>query len=499
MGDIRPLLGDILDGYERLTYKVKTALSEFVDNSTASFFNNKTYLLKLNPNYKLKIEITYNPIDKTIEIFDDAMGMNREELYNALKIAQKPSILEGRNEFGMGLKTAASWFSKKWSVITKRADENYEYRADVDIIELKTNKYNDIYLKDRFVNNKNHYTIIRLTNLTRSVQERQLKTLMEELSSIYRKDILSGDIIISLNSKLLEYEPDEILSLSIDGVEQKKQLFIDEIVHHQGKQYPIKGFIGILKNGSYKKAGLTLLRRNRVIIGGLDKNYKPYDLFKSANSFYSLRVFGEISLDSWPVTQAKDSFDWETNGLEEAFIEKISNVASDIFQYAAKSHIVEKENQPLVISEEQLIDFRDNTKDALDSIKSENFNTFPESQIQQDPKINLSSYIINARIGSKRYSVTVDFKEFDNNELFSTDYKSQEIYILINTKLPLFNVFKQNIELFSIIQKFIVLVVISESWIKETNSRPDGLASPEEIRKTLNGIINQIETDGGHL
>jgi hypothetical protein len=146
-----------------------------------------------------------------------------------------------------------------------------------------------------------------------------------------------------------------------------------------------------------------------------------------------------------------------------------------------------------------LIDFRDQTKDALDTIKSENFITFPETFVQQDLIINLSSYVINARIGSKRYSVTVDFKEFDNNELFTTEYKLQQIKILINTKLPLFNIFKQNIDLFSVIQKFIVLIVISESWIKETNSRPDGFVMPEEIRTTLNGIINQVESDGGSI
>jgi len=499
MGDIRPLLGDILDGYERLTYKVKTALAEFVDNSTASFFKNKLYLQKLTPNFKLRVEINYDPIEKTIEIVDDAMGMNRDDLYNALRIAQKPSYIEGRNEFGMGLKTAASWFSKKWTIITKRADENYEYRAEVDINELKNNKYNDIYIKDRFVENKSHYTIIRLTNLNRTVQERQLKILKEEISSIYRRDILSGEINIFFNNKILNFEAEEIISLRIDGVEQKKQIIIDEKINHHGKEYTIKGFIGILKNSSYKKAGLTLFRRNRVIIGGIDKNYKPYDLFKSANSYYSLKVFGELSLDNWPVTQAKDSFDWETNGLEEAFIEKIYAVANDLFQYAAKSHIIDGDNKPLVISEKQLIDFRDQTKDALDTIKSENFITFPETFVQQDLIINLSSYVINARIGSKRYSVTVDFKEFDNNELFTTEYKLQQIKILINTKLPLFNIFKQNIDLFSVIQKFIVLIVISESWIKETNSRPDGFVMPEEIRTTLNGIINQVESDGGSI
>jgi hypothetical protein len=33
--------------------------------------------------------------------------------------------------------------------------------------------------------------------------------------------------------------------------------------------------------------------------------------------------------------------------------------------------------------------------------------------------------------------------------------------------------------------------------IKETNSHPEGLSKPEEIRETLNSIINQIEENNG--
>jgi hypothetical protein len=40
-------------------------------------------------------------------------------------------------------------------------------------------------------------------------------------------------------------------------------------------------------------------------------------------------------------------------------------------------------------------------------------------------------------------------------------------------------------------------MIISESWIKETNSHPEGLSKPEEIRETLNSIINEIEENGG--
>ena len=50
--DIRPSLGDILNGYQRESYRPETAIAEFVDNSTASYYQNKT---------EIEIEMTGAP------------------------------------------------------------------------------------------------------------------------------------------------------------------------------------------------------------------------------------------------------------------------------------------------------------------------------------------------------------------------------------------------------------------------------------------------------
>lgn len=60
--------------------------------------------------------------------------------------------------------------------------------------------------------------------------------------------------------------------------------------------------------GSYPKAGFALFRRGRVIIGGEDMNYKPAEIFGQSQSQVSLKLFGEINLDTFPVNQAKDGF-----------------------------------------------------------------------------------------------------------------------------------------------------------------------------------------------
>jgi hypothetical protein len=495
MQDIRPPLGEILDAYERLSYKAKSAISEFVDNSTGSYFLNKVFLRKLENQFSLKIDIFYDPLKKNLSIMDNAMGMNKEELYNALRIAKRPTDINGRNEFGMGLKTAASWFSKKWSVTTKRSDSNYEYSVLVDIEHLKETKQNDFHIEEKYIGDKTHYTIIRLLDIKRILNYKMIDSLKEEVASIYRRDFIQGDISISLNNQNLDYKPEEIFIDNTDNLKKEVKVDIDDFVEHNGQKYFIKGFVGILKNGSYKNAGLTLLRRNRVIIGGVGSNYKHPDLFKNSNSFFSLRVFGELSLDNWPVTQAKDAFDWETNGLEELFVSKIAKLTKHIFLFATKSQKVIETPEPIEITSENLETFQGQTIDALNLIKTTEVEALPLEKKQLSKKAG--SYQLKVRIGAKKYQISVEFKKFSDSQLFNSTYSKDSISIEINTLLPLFKDFRESVDLFSIVQKFIVLMIISESWIKETNSHPEGLSKPEEIRETLNSIINEIEENGG--
>jgi len=495
MQDIRPPLGEILDAYERLSYKAKSAISEFVDNSTGNYFLNRTFLRKLESSFVLHVDIFYDPLKKTISIIDNAMGMDNEELYNALRISRRPKDINGRNEFGMGLKTAASWFSKKWQVITKRADSEYEFSVLVDIDYLKKTKQNDFNIDKKKVKDKTHYTVIRLLDVKRNLGTKMIETLMTDIASIYRKDINQGEIKISFNNQELFYKNEEVFIDNTDGLNKEVKVDIDDFVEYNGQKYFIKGFVGILKNGSYKNAGLTLFRRNRVIIGGVGNNYKHTDLFKGANSFFSLRVFGELSLDNWPVTQAKDNFDWETNGLEELFISKIATLTKIVFLFATKSQKVIEPPKPIDITTENLETFQGQTVDALKLIKNSDIEALAIDKKQLI--LNTGSYLIKVRIGSKIYQITVDFKQFSDNQLFNSTKNKDSILIEINTLLPLFKEFRENVDLFSIVQKFIVLMIISESMIKETNSHPEGLSKPEEIRETLNSIINQIEENNG--
>ena len=55
--DMRSTLGETLESYSRLTYKVETAIAEFVDNSTQNYFSFRNDLEKSSPNFILRIYI----------------------------------------------------------------------------------------------------------------------------------------------------------------------------------------------------------------------------------------------------------------------------------------------------------------------------------------------------------------------------------------------------------------------------------------------------------
>jgi hypothetical protein len=494
--DNRPSLGEILETYSRLSYKITSALAEFVDNSTANYYLNKEMLNKSELNYKLKVKIDYKPSLRTLIISDNALGMNESELDTAMKISHKPLYQNGRNEFGMGLKTSASWFSKKWRVITKKIGSNFEYTAAVDIEELKKNKNNFILITKKVSEPETHYTKIELYDLERKISQRNLETLINDLASVYRRDLSSGKVELYLDGEKAIYSEDEPLKEIINDKEIIWKRSINSQIQVEDITYPFKGFVGLLKDGSYQKPGLTLLRRGRVIVGGTKENkFKPEEIFKKPNSFRSFRVYGEIELDNWPVTQAKDDFDWETNGLKEQFFIKINELAKDILEKADEYRV----SKVKVITEKNIADFGESVQNAIKNIQLTDISSSDKPVVvKKDALIN--SYSIGVKVRDNPFNITVTFANFDDNSLFLYKKKEDILNIFINIKLPFFS--KQDEEEIDIkylktVQKFIVIFVISEQWSELLSDQKDYIRV-SAIRDSINMIIDSIENNEGY-
>ena len=207
--NIRPT-SSVYATYKRLSYQPWTAIAEFVDNSTQSFYDHKDELMAQK--YAKGLNITIRYIEDAVEgdrleITDDAYGMEWTDFQRAVVLDRPPKNTSGRNEFGMGLKTAACWFGSLWSVESTQLNSTTKYYTEINIDELGKYKTEEIDVQEESVSKKDHFTKIVIKRLNkRIVGPRTIGKVKELLSSIYREDLRTGLVRITYNGNALQYK-----------------------------------------------------------------------------------------------------------------------------------------------------------------------------------------------------------------------------------------------------------------------------------------------------
>lgn len=326
--NIRPSVG-YLANLQAINYRAWYAMAEFVDNSIQSYIQNKQKLRNHHgSNFKLKIAIYVSPTK--IQIVDNAAGISKEDFPRAFRAAARPENRTGLSEFGMGMKTAAVWFAKKFVVKTKPFDEKELKVVSWDIRKIVEDEIEELIVKKTPLPNKQHYTDITLTDLNRSPKGQTIKKIKSHLASMYRCFIDKDEVEIRFNNEKLKYEKPEVLVAPFfrDIDEQiknpKKITWEKKFEFKYGlKKRTAKGYVNIRETASTKEAGFALFRRNRLIKGvGENEGYRPFEIFTNTNSFLYQRVSGEIHLDDEEVTHTKDDFQW-TPDEESDFLIKL--------------------------------------------------------------------------------------------------------------------------------------------------------------------------------
>jgi|GEM_PF-409447 len=334
--------------FAHLPYKPAHALAEFVDNSVQSYQNNKTALEEIHgPDFKLVIRITYDNETKTIEIRDNAGGISTEDYQRAFKVAAVPRDRTGLNEFGMGMKTAACWFSDNWSVRTKALGEDYEREFRLNVKEVASKNIIDLPVTELPRPQSDHYTIIRLEGTgERFPQTLTRKKIRDHLSSIYREQIRSGEyqIFVGDDEAPLTFENPAIMFLAPAAKPNTtKILWRKDINFKIDDSRSVTGFAAIHEKGGTSKGGFALIRRGRLIMGGDSENpYAPEQIFGKPNDFRRQRVFGELHLEGFEVSHTKDEFTWGSD-LQDLFIQKLREqlkaAPMDILDQAMKARV----------------------------------------------------------------------------------------------------------------------------------------------------------------
>ena len=502
--NIQPQAG-VLGVFSRLNYKPWYAIAEFVDNSTQSFYDHETELRQ-----ELTIYIIYDFEKNILTIKDNAFGMGIDDFSRAVKVDSPPEVKDGRNEFGMGLKTAASWFGDSWSVESTQFGSSKKYFTRIDIRKLREEKLNCVEIVETDCNPEEHGTIITISDITKKIDASRTKgKIIQLLESMYRRDLNSGKISIWFNDIQLHF--DEYTCLNFRDTTWRKTIDYEFI--YDGETHHVKGFVGILANGGFGRAGFALFRRDRVVIGGEDQNYKPFRIFQQAQSTIAHKLFGEIDLDDFPVNQAKDGFVWD-NGLEDAFVDSLKTRIQDYINIAKMTNkeraredefsdeTFEKVQQKVQVFTDSLLEpsiepvsevhsqeTEDNAEKAFGEYLRET-NNCEESTVGKPREYTVQ---INAVVKKKLFVLwSIGNKTYWIVKEDSED--GQSINISININHPFFKPYSRDEDFKIVIEKFVIAFVVAEEQAKLTSDK-DGYIRANTIRHKMNDFLSKVSEE----
>lgn len=328
--NIRPGVS-VLQVLRNLNYRPWFALSEFVDNAVQSYIKHRDELETIHgEEYKLKvyIEIDSTAVPARISIRDNAAGIFENEYARAFRTAAIPDDISGLAEFGMGMKSAACWFSPRWSVRTSAIGETVSRTVKFDIENIVHDEIEELTIQENKEIAETHFTEIVLEDVLRLPVGRTLGKIKEHLTDIYRDFVRKNILDLIFNGETLTYQDPEVLTAPYykenDG---KEVLWRKNIEFDFGIGLSVHGFAAIRKTASTSRAGFSLFRRGRVVQGSGDEGYRPELIFGHSNSYRFQRLFGELHLEGFQVSHTKDGFKWDEN--EQPFLELLREFLDD--------------------------------------------------------------------------------------------------------------------------------------------------------------------------
>lgn len=317
---------------QRQSYGIDTALAEFVDNSVQSFVDKEKAIKSIDgPDASLKVSITIDSKKKQIVIEDNAGGINREDFQRAIRMGNEKGFKhapESLSVYGIGMKSSAVWFSNTWSIETSALGSKEKLITTFDLDKLLDSGETQIEVETDTEEFKKHYTKIIINNCLRDLEDGEeyfkdnvlpyLKETFFKFDAVSITIVYDG-LMLQTNKAFLktptplDYPPVDRNGETKSDKSKKWRKTID----FNYEDRVVRGFIMIMDPGGYRSPGIRLLRNRRVIKGtqGGGRQNKPEVLLKTSNKFSSQRVYGEISLNDFPVNFTKTDFDGNLEGL----------------------------------------------------------------------------------------------------------------------------------------------------------------------------------------
>jgi hypothetical protein len=260
---IRPGV-QMLSVLSRLNYKPWFALAEFIDNSIQSYLDNRQALQKIaGKKFKLKVEIDYDNRDGgKLVVRDNAFGIRPKEFPRAFRPAEVPADTSGLHEYGMGMKSAACWFSPRWEVRTSNPGSSIAKSVKFNIEKIVEDKIDELQVNEETVGKETHFTEIILRDLHQPLHGKTFSKIRSHLGSIFRRFIDKGFLEIYFDGKPIEYNQPKILKAPFfKSKSGPSKIWRKKVEVSLGGKKRAFGFIAIRETGSGSEAGIALFKK----------------------------------------------------------------------------------------------------------------------------------------------------------------------------------------------------------------------------------------------
>lgn len=312
--NIRPQV-TMLSILKHIEYETWFALAEFIDNSIDSYLKNEKILKQIKgDNYILDVKVEINEPENKITIRDNAGGIGKADYSRAFRAAEVPPDITGLSEFGMGMKSAACWFSDNWCVTSTAIGETQLKKVSFDMQKIFDDRLEELDIEIKPCDKNHHYTIVELFDVNRMPRRKGVAKVKDHLRSIYREFIRKGILKLTLNNEELKFNDPKILFVpKYDDLNGESILWRKEINFPIENGLSVHGFVAIREKASVSESGFALFRRGRVIEGSFDNGFRPDFIFGNPNSFRYQRIFGELHLEGFSVNFTKKGVQWDEN------------------------------------------------------------------------------------------------------------------------------------------------------------------------------------------
>lgn len=377
--NIRPEV-NILGVLRHLNYKPWFALAEFVDNSIASALQNGL----AEPGNPVRVTIDLNTEDGgRIIVRDDAGGIKPHDFPRAFRAAQLPPDRSGLSEFGMGMKSAATWFAHEWRVTTSVAGDPLERSVNFDMDHIRNSGLDTLEVRETPCTAESHFTTIELLRLNHIPQTKTLSKIKTHLTSIYRSFLREKRLQLVFRDEELAFdEVSPLVSPPVGDLDGPSLRWLKEIDFRLDDAHRVHGFAGLRSKGSTADAGFALFRRGRLIMGSTDETYRPVEVFGRSTTHTYQRLYGELTLEGFEVSHTKDGFRWDD--LEEPFLAELKKALSagemDLLKQAANYRLQPIRDNRLPV-ETAVTSISTEVEDRFDGPAARELSQPPESDI----------------------------------------------------------------------------------------------------------------------